>query len=228
MEDRPQLLRTTGQPPLWSAIGYLVTQREYHRLLELERSQLSELDEFADYVYSHLSGGDAETVCAPIAEWLLAEPDPDEVRAEAMERVRDIIEGAVSRGELPTSIRNEGSAQLPWGVLDDWLYVEPFQVSLRHPPVEYVPLLAGIGGDAADWEIGPDASTASILRHRLELIRYAARFVWWLPGNHGLSPHPPATRDQVLQQRERFRTLTPTLSRTETECEWRMPRSNST
>jgi len=145
-----------------------------------------------------------------------------------MERVRDIIEGAVSRGELPTSIRNEGSAQLPWGVLDDWLYVEPFQVSLRHPPVEYVPLLAGIGGDAADWEIGPDASTASILRHRLELIRYAARFVWWLPGNHGLSPHPPATRDQVLQQRERFRTLTPTLSRTETECEWRMPRSNST
>ena len=51
-----------------------------------------------------------------------------------MERVRDIIEGAVSRGELPTSIRNEGSAQLPWGVLDDWLYVEPFQVSLRHPP----------------------------------------------------------------------------------------------
>src|SRR5438876_1314976 len=128
-----------------------------------------------------------------------------------MERVRDIIEGAVSRGELPTSIRNEGSAQLPWGVLDDWLYVEPFQVSLRHPPVEYVPLLAGIGGDAADWEIGPDASTASILRGRLELIRYAARFVW----QSWPESAPPATRDQVLQQRERFRTLTPTLSRTE-------------
>lgn len=70
-----------------------------------------------------------------------------------------------------------------------------------------MPLLRVLFGSDAQWAIEPDSRAAAVHARRVEITRSLAQLVWWLPSNHGLSPEPPGTLDELAGQVELLRQL---------------------
>ncbi len=82
-------------------------------------------------------------------------------------RVRPVMDAAIKRGELPKPRRKAGKPSLPTGTLEAWGEGKAHDWG----PGFYVPAVALLNGDFAEWDIRPDSEAEAVRARREEMRR---------------------------------------------------------
>ncbi len=214
---------------VWKLVAYPVTESEYRAIVELERSELEPLEDYAERLAGHngteaglhpdiaallqslpedlvrLSVPDTHKLGDHVAPDLLAEDTrrADEIAA----RIRHVMDAAIQRGELPEPQYKDDELCLPVGVLRDWGEGTTPETFELFGPGFYVPTLGILfGGDfGAKWEIRPDSDADAVRERRGELLKAFLSLAGVLRTERDALPSldPPLTR----AERERAEKL---------------------
>lgn len=180
---------------VWKIVLFPVTESEYRALVELERSELHPLEDFADVKLWDAEAAklrpELAALTAPVAEmeqetWdALSDAEKETYEARFVAGVVTAAKEAVKRGDLPKPKRkpkdeseqsldgihyigtSSSSLWFPYGALHDWAFGTTAENFEPMPAAYAVPILHVLDDRwEATWDIRPDSEAEAVKERR--------------------------------------------------------------